>query len=177
MRVRRVAYGAGLTVAWVLLWDRPSLANFLAGALVAALVLVAAPLRPVPPELRRLVRVVPLVRLAAAALHDVVSSNWAVVRQVLSPRVHLRTGVVACPMRTPSAKVFSTVSNILALSPDTTAIQATNDPPTLYIHCLFLHDADKVRRQVAHLEAAVVAAIGTRAERAALAGGDDGARP
>jgi multicomponent Na+:H+ antiporter subunit E len=169
--VRYLAYAAGLAVAWVVLWDRPSVANMLAGLVVAALILVAVPLRPVAPEKRRRVRPGALARLIAAALHDVVSSNWAVFRLILGPRRQLRTGVVACPMRTPSAKVLSTVSNILALSPDTTAVQATNDPPTLYVHCLLLHDIhhlDDVRRKVAHLEAAVIAALGTAAERDAL---------
>ena len=71
-------------------------------------------------------------------------------------------------MRTSSPKVLSTVSNILALSPDTMAVQATNDPPTLYVHVLALDDIEAVRRKVAQLEAFVIDAVGTNGERAAL---------
>ena len=66
-RMRRyVPYAVGLAVAWVMLWDQITLANFLGGLAVAAVLLVVFPLPPVDPQRRLIVRPWALVRLAAA---------------------------------------------------------------------------------------------------------------
>jgi multicomponent Na+:H+ antiporter subunit E len=169
MRRRYIAYATGLAVAWTMLWDRVSVANVVGGFVVAAALLLVFPLRPVAPEDRRLVRPVALLRLAASVVVDVVVATVVVARTVVSPSRRHRTGVVACRMRTASPKVLSTVANALALSPGTMAVDATNDPPTLYVHVLQLDSTLDMRRKVAHLERLVIEALGSEVDRRALA--------
>jgi multicomponent Na+:H+ antiporter subunit E len=168
MRWRYVAYAAGLAVAWTMLWDRVTVANVVGGLAVAAALLLVFPLRHVLPEDRRLVRPAALVRLATSVLRDVIVATAVVTRTIVSRNRRLRTGVVACRMRTSSPKVLSTVANALALSPGTMAVDAINDPPTLYVHVLQLDTTLGMRRKVAHLERLVIEAIGSEADRQAL---------
>jgi multicomponent Na+:H+ antiporter subunit E len=149
MTIRYAAYACGLAVAWVMLWDRVSIANVLGGLLVAGVLLVVFPLRPV----------------GEAVLGDLVVSNVLVARTIISRHHRLRTGVVACPMRSDSPKVLSTVANIIALSPGMMAVDATAGPPTLYVHVLLLNRQTDVRRRVARLEALVIDAVGSGADR------------
>jgi multicomponent Na+:H+ antiporter subunit E len=165
MTIRYAAYACGLAVAWVMLWDRVSIANVLGGLLVAGVLLVVFPLRPVGEAERRRVRPLPLLRLAASVLGDLVVSNVLVARTIISRHHRLRTGVVACPMRSDSPKVLSTVANIIALSPGMMAVDATAGPPTLYVHVLLLNRQTDVRRRVARLEALVIDAVGSGADR------------
>ncbi len=74
-------------------------------------------------------------------------------------------------MRTNSPKILSTVANILALAPGTMAVDATDGPPVLYVHVLAKDDVFDVRRKVARLERLVVEAIGSAADRRAVAEG------
>ena len=169
MKLRYALYAIGLAAAWVMLWDQVSVANVVGGLLVAAVLLAAFPLRPVPVAERRRVRPLALVRLVGAILRDVVVSNVHVSRATVSRNQRLRTGVVACRLRATSPKVLSTLANILALSPGTMAVDATRDPTTLYVHVLLLDSVVGVRRRVARLERLVVDALGTTADRAAIA--------
>ena len=165
---RYVAYAVGLAVAWVMLWDKVSVANLAAGILVAAVILVAFPLQRVSGRERRSVRPVALVRLAVAVLRDLAVSNVTVALQILSRNQELHSGIVACRMRTASPKSLSTMANVLALSPGTMAVDAIAEPPTLFVHVLTLDDPLDVRRRVARLERLVIEALGSAADREAL---------
>lgn len=168
MRLRYVVYAVGLAGGWVMLWDQVSVANVAGGLAVAAVLLLAFPLRYVPAGERRRVRPVALGALALSVLRDVVVSNVLVTRAIVSRGQRLQTGVVACRMRSTSPKVLSTVANIIALSPGTMAVDATRDPSTLYVHVLQLDSVLGVRRKVAHLERLVIEALGSAVDRETL---------
>lgn len=165
---RRAAYTAGLAVAWVMLWDTISVANVLGGLFVGTALLTVFPLRPVADGDRRTVHPLGFVRLAASVLRQLIVSNSLVAREVISPNAELRTGIVACQMRTSSPKLLSTVANILALSPGTMAVDAVDEPPTLFIHVLSLEDIVGVRAGVARLEQQVIEAFGSPSDRQQL---------
>lgn len=166
---RYLAYAAGMAVAWVMLWDKVSVANVAAGLLVATVILIAFPLQRVSHRQQRKVRPIALARLAYAVLRDLAVSNVTVALQILSRNQELHSGIVACRMRTASPKSLSTMANILALSPGTMAVDALAEPPTLFIHVLTVDDPLDVRRRAAHLERLVIEAVGSAAEREALA--------
>jgi multicomponent Na+:H+ antiporter subunit E len=71
-------------------------------------------------------------------------------------------------MHTDSPKVLSTIANILALSPGTMAVDATDSPPVLFVHVFTDGDIHDVRRRVASLERLVIEAIGSAADRRAV---------
>jgi multicomponent Na+:H+ antiporter subunit E len=168
---RYVWYVAGLTVAWLMLWDQITLANFLGGIIVAATLLAVFPLPPVPSARRMVVHPVALLRLGGAVVAELLVSNVFMAREILRPRRQLVSGIVRCPMRTDSPKMLSMVANILALSPGTMAVDATDGPPTLYVHALARSDLGDVRRKVTRLERLVVDALGAPADRRAVAAG------
>mgnify|MGYP003544722612 CR=1 FL=1 len=98
---------------------------------------------------------------AAAVVGELIVSNVIMTREIVTPERTLASGVVRCPMRTSSPKVLSTVANILALSPGTMTVDATSDPPTLFVHVLARGDLHDVRRLTARMERLVVEAIGS----------------
>jgi multicomponent Na+:H+ antiporter subunit E len=166
---RHFPYAVGLAVAWVMLWDEITLANFLGGLAVAALLLVVFPLPPVPANRRLVVRPWALCRLGGAVVSELLVSNVYMTREIVTPARQLVSGVVRCPMRTDSPKILSTVANILALAPGTMAVDATNGPPVLFVHVLSHGDVGDLRRKVSRLERLVVEAIGSVEDRQAVA--------
>lgn len=166
---RYVLYAIGLAVAWVMLWDRLSVANVAAGALVATALLFAFPLQRTDEGERRLIRPLPLARLVWWILRELTVSNVTVALLILRRKQGLRSAIVACPTRTSSAKALSTMANVIVLSPGTMAVDALVEPPTIFIHVLTVDDPTVVRRRIAELEVLVVNALGTRVERDALA--------
>ena len=87
-------------------------------------------------------------------LSELLVSNVFMTHEIVTPDRRLVSGVVRCPMRTDSPKMLSTVANILALSPGTMAVDATDGPPVLFVHVLSHGDLDDMRRKVSQAGAA-----------------------
>lgn len=164
----RIAF---LTSIWVLLWGRLSVANVASGVLVATLLLVLYPSgastgRPIGRP-----RPVAFVRLTGSILVQLVVSNAALAREIVTPGSRIRTGVVACPLRTDSERIITFLANVLSLSPGTMPVHVQADPPAIYIHVLHLSHPDATRLQVARLERLAVRAFGSADAVAAVAPG------
>jgi multicomponent Na+:H+ antiporter subunit E len=164
-----------LVALWVLLWGDISVANVVAGALVAGALLALYPMRR-QGRRGRTVRPVALVHLVGHVLVRFVVSNAVVAREIVTPGSRIRTGIVACPLRSGSSGITSFVANVLALSPGTMPVDVVADPPTLYVHVLHLRDPERTRREVATLESLAVGAFGSRADVTALRLGGSVAR-
>ncbi len=172
---RRVGIGAWLVVLWLLLWGDVSVANLVSGVVVAAVLLVVFPAA--PSGGRHVARPLALAHLAAYFAYKLVTSTLLVAREVVSPRSRIRTGIVACPLRVDTDGLVTVVVNLIALSPGTMPVDVHDDPPTLYVHVLLLHDVQQVRDQVARLEELVVRAFGSaRAVASPAPGGRVGER-
>lgn len=144
---------------WLLAWGQISVANVASGLVVAAALLVAfPPHRPGPagPSISP----VGTARLVLYVLGQLVPSNVLVTREILSRRSRIRTGVLAYPLQEPSDAVLSLMAHVIALTPGTMTVEATTDPPVLYVHFLLLDDLDEARRKLGRLERLAVAALG-----------------
>lgn len=163
--VRQGLYVLALSVVWVMLWDRVSVANIASGVLVAIVVLLVFPtLRHSEHVAAPVIRPLALARLVGYVAVQLAVSNWLVAREIVSRTSHIRTGIVACRLHTSSPNLITLISNILAVSPGTMSVELRAEPPTLYLHVLMLHDVLDARRSVAHLESLVLRAFGTASD-------------
>lgn len=167
----RAAIAGWLTVMWVLLWGRVSLANVLAGlALAVALVVVFPPgeTNDDPLVIRPLAAASFLVWFAWA----LVVTNASVAQEVLLPRSRsqIRTAVVAVPLQTRSGRLATIIANAITLTPGTLTIDARGRPAVLFVHVLAFENEESVLAEMADLERRAVRAFGTAEERARICG-------
>ncbi|MPY92883.1 MAG: hypothetical protein GEV08_07370 [Acidimicrobiia bacterium] len=175
-----VGVAAWLVVLWLLLWGKVSVANVASGILVAVVLLVVFPLPRRQGAVRHVVRPLALARLAAYFAYELVISNLLVTRVILSQGSRIRTGVVGCPLHSPSDGIVTVLANTIALSPGTMMVEVFDD--VIYVHALLLRDVERVRGDVAKLQSLIIAAFPTMgalptAEAAEAAGRDGEARP
>lgn len=160
-----------LTLVWVLLWDRPTVANLLSGLVLAVLLQLAFPLPPVGPQLRlRPVGLIVFVlRAAAGLLHSAGPLAW----QAAGGRGRAkRNSVIAVPLRTRSDLILTIMAISLSATPGTLVLDVRHSDATLFLHVLGADDdaaVEKARRDVQALERRTVRAFGTRDDLRALA--------
>jgi multicomponent Na+:H+ antiporter subunit E len=154
-----------LVVVWVALWGEASVANLLSGLLVAGVLLA---LRPEAPTRRGRLRPIAVARFFAYFLWKLVESSVVVAWEVVTPRSHVREGIVAVPLRGPSDALITVVADSITLTPGTLTLDVQRDPTVLFLHLLHLKDVEAVRREVHHLEELAIAAFGSDEDRAAL---------
>ena len=164
--MRRVVLVAWLTALWVVLWRDLSVANVVSGMAVALVALWAFRVRALTsaarPAREHTVRPLALARFAAWFAYQLVVSNLVVAREVVSPRDRIRSGIVEVPVAGSSDLVITVVADAISLTPGTLTLEVRHEPPALYVHVLHLHDIDRVRRDILHLQWLVVQAIGSR---------------
>ncbi|MEO1469845.1 MAG: Na+/H+ antiporter subunit E [Pseudomonadota bacterium] len=93
-------------------------------------------------------RVPRLVRLATIFLRELVMSSLRVARDVLAIRQTARPGIVAVPLRARSETELLTVSSLVTLTPGTLSLDLADDCGTLYVHAMFVDDADALRAEI-----------------------------
>jgi multicomponent Na+:H+ antiporter subunit E len=156
----RIGIASSLVVLWVLLWGDASLANLMSGVAIAAALLLAFPGDRREDAVRFVIRPIAALRLIAWFLVQLVISNALIARVVISRRSSVRTGVVACPLRTSSSRLTTVITSMVALTPGTMIVEVGDEPRVLYVHVLKLDDAESVRASIRDLESRVLAAFG-----------------
>lgn len=71
-------------------------------------------------------------------------SSLQVARQVLSPRLNARPGVIAVPLEASRDVEIAALANLITLTPGTLSLDVSEDRSTLYVHAMFLDDAEAV---------------------------------
>lgn len=137
---------AFLVFAWVAVTGEVTVANLLEGAVLAGLLVL---LLRVPVRRRvRLERAPKALGLLAYFLKEIVLSNAAVARILLSPVSSLSPGIVAVPLDLKSDAGITVLANLVTLTPGTLSLDVSSDRTTLYVHALHVEDPEAFRREV-----------------------------
>lgn len=148
---------AMLTLFWMALWETVSWANLLGGAAAAGFALWLAPTTSSGGNF--VVRPLATVRLAGYFTWKLVEASLIVAWEVVTPRNRINEAVVAVPLRCRERLMITLLANSVSLTPGTVTLEATETPPTLYIHVLHLKTVEAVRRDVRRLEDLAIAAL------------------
>ena len=137
---------AFLVFAWVAVTGEVTVANLLEGAVLAGLLVL---LLRVPVRRRvRLERAPKALGLLVYFLKEILLSNAAVARILLSPVSSLSPGIVAVPLDLKSDAGITVLANLVTLTPGTLSLDVSPDRTTLYVHALHVDDPDAFRREV-----------------------------
>ncbi|WP_033424641.1 Na+/H+ antiporter subunit E [Actinomadura flavalba] len=155
---------AWLTLLWLLMWDRFSVANLVSGVLVSLLLVIVFPFPPLDPGLR--IRPLGFLRFIVRFTWDLLVSAGPLTWQAMNTG-EMRTGnsVVAVNLRTHSDFILTATSIALSAMPGALVVDVRRSTGTLYVHVLGTSDdagVEKARRLVLDNEARVVRAFGTR---------------
>ncbi|MHB1048138.1 MAG: Na+/H+ antiporter subunit E [Thermoanaerobaculia bacterium] len=137
---------AFLVFAWVAVTGEVSVGNFLEGAVLAGLLvlLLRVPLR----RRFRLGKAPKALGLLLYFLKEILLSNAAVARILLSPVSSLSPGIVAVPLDLKSDAGITVLANLITLTPGTLSLDVSPDRKTLFVHALHVEDPDVFRREV-----------------------------
>lgn len=81
-------------------------------------------------------------------------SSLRVAYDVLTPRHHMRPGVVAIPLEILSDGEITILANLVSLTPGSLSLDVSGDRRVLYIHSMYIDgdDVEGVRRKIKYFE-------------------------
>ncbi len=98
-----------------------------------------------PAYFRKTVRFLAFTVFYANAL---LQASLQIARQVLSPRITARPGVIAVPLQASRDVEIAALANLITLTPGTLSLDVSEDRSTLYVHAMFLDDPEAVLRDI-----------------------------
>ncbi len=141
-----VLWNIALAFTWVALTGTFSWANLVLGFALGALVMWFVQ-RPVgSPSYFRKGRQV--ARLAVFFFWELVVANLRVAYDVITPRHHMRPAILAIPLDVRTDAEIMLLANLLTLTPGTLSIDVSPDRKYLYLHVMYVTDADAERSRV-----------------------------
>lgn len=162
-----------LAVVWVLLWGDITIANFVVGALIGAVVTAVFPLPPVAFHGR--IHPIGQLRLIGRLLFDLVRASFVVAALAFRKNAAVTNAVVKLKLRTDSDLYLTMTSELVSLVPGSIVVEARRSTQTLYLHVMDVRgpeDIEKARQSVRDAEARVIRALGSRAEIRCLDSGE-----
>ncbi len=77
---------------------------------------------------------------------ELVLSSLRVAHDVLTPRFHMRPGVIGMPLEARTALEVTVLANLISLTPGTLSLDVSPDCRTLYIHAMYIdEDTEQLR--------------------------------
>ncbi len=155
--MRAFLYNLLLAVFWLAVTGAFTPANFLAGFAVAFLILLLG--RPLFDEAsqRYFSLAWKLPRFGLLMLWEILLSSLRVAQAVLSPRMGIRPGLIAYPLKAQSDLEITLLANLITLTPGTLSLDVSEDRKVLYVHGMFVDNPEALARSIGEsLERAVL---------------------
>lgn len=98
---------------------------------------------------RTVVRPWKLLSLLALFVKELALSAWRVAVLVASPKMDLRPGIFAYPLKVDRDIEITLLANLITLTPGTLSVDVSEDRRFLYVHALDCSDPAAVKRDIA----------------------------
>jgi multicomponent Na+:H+ antiporter subunit E len=82
-------------------------------------------------------------------IYELVLSAWRVAVTVLSPRMDLKPGIIAYPLKVDRDFEITILANLITLTPGTLSVDVSDDRRILYVHAMDASDPEATKRDIA----------------------------
>jgi multicomponent Na+:H+ antiporter subunit E len=135
-----------LALTWAALQGELNTSNFVIGFLVSGAIIYIFRQMFFSPRYFR--KTALGVTLALVFIKELIKSNIAVLRVVLSPRLRVRSGVIALPTALTNDVALTMLANMITLTPGTLTLDISADRRYLFVHTLNLDDPEDVKQEI-----------------------------
>lgn len=135
-----------LALVWLALTGEFTPRNFTMGFVAGYLVLRVT--RRVLPPTRYFSRILQVLRFFGFFMWELFKANVRVAYDILTPRHHMRPGVVAIPLDVSSEAEISLLANLITLTPGSLSLDVSADRRVLYVHTMYLDDVESFRARI-----------------------------
>lgn len=135
-----------LALVWVAISGSYSIPNSVFGFAIGWIVLFLV--RDQLQTTRAVVRPVALLLLIGLFVKELLLSAFRVARLVLSPRMDIKPGIFAYPLKVDRDFEITLLANLITLTPGTLSVDVSDDRRTLFVHGMDCSDPEQARRDI-----------------------------
>lgn len=149
---RYLIYSIALGLIWCFVHGTINATNFLVGLVLGPFVIY--PFRELYDFTRKksyantIEKIPHQLKFLAVLLIEIIKANIIVAKIVLSPKMDIKPGIVAVPIRTETDTGITAIANTITLTPGTLTIDVSDDRKVLYVHAIDASDPQGVRQSI-----------------------------
>jgi multicomponent Na+:H+ antiporter subunit E len=83
-------------------------------------------------------------------LWELILANLRVAYDVVTPKYHMRPGIVAIPLDAETDLEITLLASLITLTPGTLSLDVSEDRKVLYVHAMFVEDVESFRDSIKH---------------------------
>ncbi|WMW22661.1 Na+/H+ antiporter subunit E [Methanolobus mangrovi] len=149
---RYIAYSAILGLVWCFVHGTVNVNNFVLGVLIAPFII-----RPFKPlfnfdmefSFGNAIKKIPAqVTYLYVLIKEIIKANVMVAKIVLQPKIDIKPGIIAVPIRTKTDLGITAIANTITLTPGTLTIDMSDDRSILYVHAIDATDPEGVAQSI-----------------------------
>ncbi|MBM3422541.1 MAG: Na+/H+ antiporter subunit E [Chlorobi bacterium] len=144
--MNHLLYNILLAMGWTLLTGDASIPSFTAGMVIGYFLLwISRPALGGDAYFRK----IPLVFMFLLFfMKELIIANLKVAFDILTPKDYMEPGIIAFPLDARTDMEITLFANLLTLTPGTLSLDVSRDKKTLYVHALYVTNADAFRREL-----------------------------
>lgn len=129
-----------LMLVWVALTGQTALPDFIFGFILTFFILYLAS----GEEDRKgyFSRVPNIIIFILYFLVELIKANLQVAYDVITPKDHMKPGIVGIPLDAETDLEITLLANIITLTPGTLSLDVSTDKKTLYVHSMYIEDPE-----------------------------------
>lgn len=135
-----------LAIAWMMLVGEITAGTFVVGMVVGYLILWFS--RSVWGETKYFSKIPLVIMFVLYFLKELLIANLKVAFDIVTPKDYMEPGVIAVPLDVETDIEITLFANLVTLTPGTLSIDVSPDRKTLYVHALYVEDADRFRNEL-----------------------------
>lgn len=149
---RYILYSIPLAVMWSLVHGNFSIDDFLLGVVLGSVVI-----RPFKAlyqfdrdfSFKQVIGRIPKqIKYFSILIIEIIKANILVAKIVLSPKINIKPGIIAVPLRTRTNGGITAIANTITLTPGTLTIDVSDDRSVLYVHSIDASDPEAVCKSI-----------------------------
>lgn len=135
-----------LAIAWMLLTGELNPETFIEGIFIGFLILWIS--RTALGGSKYFSKIPIAVKFILYFIKELVKANLIVAYDIITPKDYMKPGIVAVPLDAKTDLEITLFANLITLTPGTLSLDVSSDKKTLYVHGLYVKDAESFRKEL-----------------------------
>jgi multicomponent Na+:H+ antiporter subunit E len=152
--MRYFVYSLFLAIIWSFVKGDVSLGNIVLGLILAPFVIKA--FKPLyqfrfeqPMSLKHVLKKIPKqLKFLWKLNYEIILANITVAKIVISPKMNIKPGIIAVPIRAKTNASITGIANSITLTPGTITIDISDDKKILYVHAIDASDPESIKEGI-----------------------------
>ena len=139
-------FNSFLALVWAALTGVFTPVNFAAGFVLGFIMLAFA--QSVFGKSSYALRGIKFVGFVLYFLSELLKANIRVAMDIVTPKNYMMPGLIRIPLEAKTDVEISLLANIISLTPGSLCVDVSEDKKTMYVHAMYVEDADEFRREI-----------------------------